>query len=106
MPWRWLSNGFFNPTGALFAVTAFSCSDGKFPLGGRRKTGRAADAAQPGPAIRGPCQSGEEFARTRRMGLPKAISFASLYAAHFFLRAAVIRRCASSPSTLWVGICV
>ena len=36
-PLRQLSNGFFNPTGALFAVTAFSCSDGKSPLGARRK---------------------------------------------------------------------
>ena len=51
MPWRRLSNGFFNPTGALFAVTAFSCSDGKFPLGARRKTGRAADAV-PSVSIR------------------------------------------------------
>jgi hypothetical protein len=41
MPWRRLSNGSFNPTGALFAVTAFSCSDGKFPLRARRKIGGA-----------------------------------------------------------------
>jgi hypothetical protein len=38
MRWRRLSNGFFNPTGALFAVTVFSCSDGKFPSGGHSKS--------------------------------------------------------------------
>lgn len=40
MPWRRLCNGFFNPTTALFAGTAFSCSDGKLSKGARRKTGR------------------------------------------------------------------
>ena len=45
MPWRRLSNGFFNPTTALFAATAFSCSDGKLSSGARRKTGRAVAAA-------------------------------------------------------------
>jgi len=39
-PLRQLSSGFFNPTGALSAVTAFSCSDGKSPLGARRKAQR------------------------------------------------------------------
>jgi hypothetical protein len=37
MPLRQLSNGFFNPIGVLFAVTAFSCSVGKFPLRAPRK---------------------------------------------------------------------
>ncbi len=106
MPSRRLSYGFFNPTGAPFAVTASSCSVGKFPSGVRRKTGRAADAAQPGPANRKPCQSGGEFARTRRMGLPKAVSFACRYSAHFFFRAATMRRCASSLSILRLGICI
>jgi hypothetical protein len=49
MPWRGLSTGFFNPTGALFVVTTFSCSDGKFPSGVPRKTDRAADAASSRP---------------------------------------------------------
>ena len=40
MPWRRHSSGSFNPTGALFAVIAFSCSDGKRPSEARRKTGR------------------------------------------------------------------
>jgi hypothetical protein len=47
---RRLSNGFFNPTGALFAVTAFSWSDGKSRLGARRKaqwTGGAVRQQQP-----------------------------------------------------------
>ena len=44
MSWRWLSNGFFNPAGALFAVTAFSCSAGKFPLEGQPKPGPVAPA--------------------------------------------------------------
>jgi hypothetical protein len=70
MPLRQLSNGSFNPTGAPFAVTAFSCSVGKFPSGVRRKPGRAADAAHSGPANREPCQSGGELgpagAATRR----------------------------------------
>ena len=43
-PLRQLSSGFFNPTGALSAVTAFSCSDGKSPLGARRKAHRTGGA--------------------------------------------------------------
>ena len=31
------------------------------------------------------------------MGLPKAVSLASLYSAHFFFRAATMRRCACFP---------
>jgi len=34
------------------------------------------------------------------MGLPKTISLASLYSAHFFFRATLMRRCASSLSIL------
>ncbi len=37
MFWRSLSNGHFAPVGALFAVTTFFCSDGKFPLEGQPK---------------------------------------------------------------------
>jgi hypothetical protein len=51
MPWRWLSNGFFNPTGALFAVTVFSYSDGKLPSEGPLKSdpcgGRSALCVHP-----------------------------------------------------------
>jgi hypothetical protein len=37
--WRWLSDGCFNPAGALSAATTFSYSDGKFPLKGQPKIG-------------------------------------------------------------------
>ena len=106
MPSRRLSYGFFNPIGALFAVTAFSCFVGKFPSGARRKAERAADALRPDTAKRKPCQGGGEFARTRRMGLPKAISLACLHAAHFLFRVATMRRRAASLSILRLGICI
>ena len=41
MPWRRHSSGSFNPTGALFAVIASSCSDGRRPLEGQPE--RASD---------------------------------------------------------------
>ena len=106
MPSRRLFYGFFNPIGALFAVTAFSCFVGKFPSGARRKADRAADALQPDTAKRKPCQCGGEFARTRRMGLPKAVSFACRYSTDFFFRAATIRRSDASLSILRLGICI
>jgi hypothetical protein len=41
--------------------------------------------------------------RCRRMGLPEEVSLANLYSAHFFLRASLIRRAASSlkPPAAW-----
>lgn len=40
------------------------------------------------------------------MGFPKAVSLACLYSAHFFFRAATMRRTAATLSILRLGICI
>jgi hypothetical protein len=45
-----------------------------------------------------------QFVRTRRMGLPKAVSLVCLYSAQRRFRAATMRRCACSLNILRLGI--